>query len=73
MLLSGTPDEVRAEVRSIIKGAYPCTGACVIVPNMIPSGTPKENIHAFTQALQDYGKYPIDLERIEFDERAAAA
>jgi hypothetical protein len=73
VLLSGTPDEVRAEVRSIVKGAYPCNGACVVVPNMIPAGTPKENIHAFTQALQDYGKYPIDLERIEFDERAAAA
>jgi uroporphyrinogen decarboxylase len=73
VLLSGTPDEVRAEVRSIIKGAYPCTGACVLVPNMIPAGTPKENIHAFTQALQDYGKYPIDLEKIEHDERAEAA
>lgn len=73
VLLSGTPDEVRAEIRSVIKGLYPCTGACVLVPNTIPMGSPKENIHAWVKALDDYGKYPIDLERIEHDEKAAAA
>ena len=73
VLLSGTPDEVRAEVRSVIRGLYPCTGGCVIVPNMVPMGTPSENIHAFVQALEDYGRYPIDLEKIQHDERAAAA
>jgi uroporphyrinogen decarboxylase len=73
VLLSGTPDEVRAEVRRVIKELYPCNGACVIVPNMVPAGTAKENIHAFVQALDDYGRYPIDLEKIEHDERAAAA
>ncbi len=71
-LLSGSPEEVRAEVRGIIKGLYPCDGCCVIVPNMIPMGTPKENIHAFIQALEDYGTHPIDLARIERDEKVAA-
>lgn len=72
VLLSGTPAEIRKEVRSVIKGLYPCNGGCVIVPNMIPMGTTKENIHAFRKALEEYGKYPIDLERIEHDEKAEA-
>lgn len=44
VLLSGTPTEIRAETKRIIKGLYPCTGGCVIVPNMVPMGTPAENI-----------------------------
>jgi uroporphyrinogen-III decarboxylase len=73
VLLSGTTEEIYAEVRAVIKGLYPCNGGCVIVPNMVPAGTTKENIHAFTDAIKLYGKYPIDLERIEHDDRAAAA
>ena len=72
VLLSGSPPEIRAEVRKIIKGLYPCTGGCVIVPNMVPMGTAKENIHAYVEALEDYGKYPIDLARIEHDDKVAA-
>ena len=72
VLLSGTPDEIRAEVRNVIKQLYPCNGGCSVSPNMVPMGTPKENIHAFNQALIDYGTYPIDLDRILFDEKQAA-
>ena len=68
MLFSGTPAEVRAEVKNVIKGLYPCNGGCIIVPNMIPMGTPPENIHAFTQALEDFGTYPIDLDRLKSDD-----
>ena len=68
VLLSGTTAEVRAEVKNIIKGLYPCTGGCVIVPNMIPMGTPTANIHAYTQALEDFGTYPIDLDRLNSDD-----
>ena len=68
VLLSGTTAEVRAEVKNVIKQLYPCTGGCVIVPNMIPMGTPPENIHAFTQALKDFGTYPIDLDRLNSDD-----
>jgi hypothetical protein len=32
---------------------------------MVPMGTPNENVHAFVQALEDYGSYPIDLERLQ--------
>ena len=49
--LSGSPAEIRAEVKRIIRGLRPCNGGCVIVPNMIPMGTPPENIHAFVAAL----------------------
>jgi uroporphyrinogen decarboxylase len=68
VLLSGTPQEIRREVRRVIRELYPCNGGCIIVPNMVPMGTAKENIHAFRQAISDYGKYPIDLERIRHDD-----
>jgi len=68
IMLSGTPAEVRAEVKRIIKGLYPCNGGCVIVPNMIPMGTPAENIHAWVKALEDFGTYPIDLERLNSED-----
>ena len=68
VLMSGTPREIRDEVKHIIKGLYPCDGGCVIVPNMIPMGTPTENIHAYTKALEDFGTYPIDLERLNSDD-----
>ncbi len=67
VMLSGSPAEIRAEVKRIIRGLYPCNGGCVIVPNMIPMGTPPENIHAFVGALEEFGRYPIDLERLEWD------
>lgn len=72
VLMSGTPAEIRAELRRTIKKLYPCNGGCTIVPNMIPMGTPAENIHAWVQALKDYGTYPINLEKIEYDEKRAA-
>lgn len=68
VMLSGTPKEIRDEVKSIIRQLYPCNGGCVIVPNMIPMGTPPENIHAWVQALKDFGTYPIDWERLNVDD-----
>ena len=68
VLLSGTPAEVRAEVKSVIKQLYPCNGGCIIVPAMVPMGTPVENIHAWTRALDDFGTYPIDLNRLNSDD-----
>lgn len=68
VMLSGTPAEVRAEVKRVIKQLYPCNGGCVIVPNMIPLGTPAENIHAWVKALEDFGTYPIDLDRLNSDD-----
>lgn len=68
VMLSGTPAEVRAEVKSIIKQLYPLgDGATVVIPNMIPLGTPPENIHAWVQALRDFGTYPIDPDRLNSD------
>jgi uroporphyrinogen decarboxylase len=68
VLLSGTPKEVRAEVKSVIKQLYPCSGGCILVPNMIPMGTPVENIHAWVKALEDFGTYPIDQARLKSDD-----
>ena len=66
-MLSGSPAEVRAELRRVIRDLYPCDKGCIIVPNMIPMGTPKENIHAWTSALKEYGPYPLDIDRINHD------
>ena len=60
IIYKGTPNEIREEVRRVIKELYPCTGGCFIVPNNIPVGTPGENIHAFLDALHEYGTYPIN-------------
>jgi uroporphyrinogen-III decarboxylase len=65
VLMSGTPEEIREEVRSIIEQVHPADGACVLVPNMIPMGTPAENIHAYTAAIEDFGTYPIDLAKVQ--------
>jgi len=64
VLMSGTLDEIREETRSIIEQLVPGDGAAVIVPNMVPMGTPPENIHAFTQALKDFGTYPLTLDKV---------
>jgi uroporphyrinogen decarboxylase len=68
VLLSGTPAEIRAEVKSIIRQLYPCNGGCIIVPAMVPMGTPAENIRAWVKALDDFGAYPIDLDRLNSDD-----
>lgn len=68
VLLSGTPAEIRAEVKSVIKQLYPCNGGCIIVPAMVPMGTPTENIHAWVKALDDFGTYPIDWDRLNSDD-----
>ncbi len=68
VMLSGTPAEVRAEVKRVVKQLYPCNGGCIVVPNMIPMGTPPENIHAWVKALEEFGKYPIDWERLSRDD-----
>jgi len=68
LIMMGTPPEIRAEVKRVIREMYPCNGGCVLVPNMVPMGTPKENIHAWVKALEDFGKYPIDLDRLESDD-----
>jgi hypothetical protein len=31
-------------------------------------GTPVENIHAWVKALDDFGTYPIDLDRLNSDD-----
>ncbi|MEE4241425.1 MAG: uroporphyrinogen decarboxylase family protein [Desulfopila sp.] len=59
IMQNGTPDEIRNEVRSVVKGLYPCDKGCIIVPNNIPMGTPGENVTAFLDALHEVGTYPI--------------
>lgn len=55
----GTPEEIRNEVRKVVKALHPCDKGCIIVPNNIPVGTPSENITAFLEALHEVGTFPI--------------
>jgi len=59
-----TPDVIEARVKDYIKRLYPCEGGCMIVPCAIPAGSPVENVQAFIDALNKYGKFPIDLEKL---------
>jgi uroporphyrinogen decarboxylase len=64
IMLSGSPAEIRNWVKQTIKALYPCNNGCILVPNAVPMGTPAENIHAWVQALEDFGRYPIDMDRL---------
>ncbi|GAB4255591.1 MAG: hypothetical protein Kow0092_00810 [Deferrisomatales bacterium] len=59
VLFKGTSEEIREEVVRVIQGLYPCTGGCFIVPNNIPVKTPAANIHAFLDALHEFGTFPV--------------
>jgi len=34
------------------------------VPNTLPAGTPVENVRAFIDAINDFGKFPIDQSKL---------
>lgn len=56
LLVEGTPDEVRAEVRWLIdRFDRPEGGMCLAAGNGIVSGTPFENIEAFLDESISYG------------------
>jgi len=57
ILQTGTPDEVRAEVRHLVDTFdRPEGGMCIAAGNGIVSGTPFENIRAFLDEAVHYGR-----------------
>ena len=58
-LVTGTPDEVRQDVRRHIKELAPGGGYCVSSSNTIPNYVPLENYRAMLEATFEYGRYPI--------------
>jgi uroporphyrinogen decarboxylase len=60
-LTRGTPEEVRAEVRGLIRDVAPGGGYALASANSVPEYVPWENFVAMHAAWLDYGRYPINL------------
>lgn len=58
-LTQGSPDEVRATVKRTIRECAPEGGFILAPTHAIQPDTPLENISAFYDSAQEYGKYPI--------------
>ena len=59
ILPTGTPAEVRAEVRRVIEILGPGGGYMVSSVHTVMNDVPAENILAMVDAVQEYGTYPI--------------
>jgi uroporphyrinogen decarboxylase len=59
ILPTGTPDEVRAEVRRVIEILGPGGGYMVSSVHTVMDDVPAENILAMVDVVEEYGKYPI--------------
>ncbi len=61
ILSIGTPAEVKAEVRSLIKDVGPGGGYIVTSGNTLAGYLKPENVIALSEAVQEYGQYSINL------------
>jgi len=59
ILPSGTPDEVRAEVRRVIEILGPGGGYLVSSVHTVMNDVPAENLLAMVDAVEEFGTYPI--------------
>lgn len=59
ILPTGTPDEVRAEVRRVIEILGPGGGYMVSSVHTVMDDVPAENVLAMVDAVEEYGTYPI--------------
>ena len=62
MLQTASPDEIRREVRRIIRIASPGGGHVFTSSNTIDSEVPARNFVAMVEAVKEFGRYPIDLD-----------
>lgn len=60
-LTRGTPEEVRNEVKGLIRDIAPGGGYCVGSSNTITDYVPAANYRALLDATFEYGRYPIDV------------
>jgi uroporphyrinogen decarboxylase len=59
ILPSGTPQQVRDEVKRVIEIMAPGGGYMVASVHTIMDEVPPENILAMVDAVEEFGKYPI--------------
>jgi uroporphyrinogen decarboxylase len=63
ILPTGTPDEVRAEVRRVMEILGPGGGYMVSSVHTVMDDVPAENILAMIDAVEEFGAYPIARDR----------
>ena len=61
VLSSGTPDDVRAEVRRLIQDLAPRGGYLLAAVHNIQNDVPAQNILTMFQSAQELGRYPLHL------------
>ena len=64
-LVSKPPEDVIKEVKECILKASPGGGHIISSSNSIHSGINPENYKVFLDAVKEYGKYPLDIEKIK--------
>lgn len=64
-IIAGTPDDVRREVRRMIKYCAPGGGLVMACGNILEPDTKPENVFAMRDEIDRIGNYPIDADAIE--------
>ena len=59
VMVNGTPEMIREQVREIIRVASPGGGHIFATSNAMTDSTPLENMWAMFQAVEEFGQYPI--------------
>jgi uroporphyrinogen decarboxylase len=59
--ISGTPEDVRREIRDSLKGAAAGGGLVLTCSNIVPPGSKLENYMAGLEYLRAHGDYPLSL------------
>jgi len=59
LLRSGTPSEVEAVVKELLRVAAPGGGYCLSSGNSVPAWAKIENYQAMLNTARKYGTYPI--------------
>lgn len=58
-MVTGTPEEVIAEVKECLEIAAPGGGYIISTDHSLHDDIPSENVHALIETAHKYGKYPI--------------
>ena len=73
VMVLGTTDEVRANVRECLAKAVDNPKGFILgMGCALPINTPPENIHALVNAAREYGRWPVDVERLAGRDNGAA-
>ena len=64
-IIAGTPDDVRREVRRMVRACAPGGGLVLACGNILEPDTKPENVFAMQDELNRIGTYPIDTAAIE--------